>query len=115
MAHWRNTYRPARFFFLDIRAGVIILASLIHIRLWTITLDVIVVILAWYIERIGLGFDGALRAVRAWFAGEVRPALPAHKIRRIVDFQRQLMPWDKPRETGDLKLEKVKPDSHAGL
>lgn len=111
MAHWRNTYQPARFFFMDIRAGVVVLASLLHIRGWTIALDVVVIAGAWYIERIGLGFDGALRAFRAWLTGDLRPALPSHKIRRIVDFQRQLMPWDKRRETGELKIGEVRPDS----
>lgn len=105
MAHWRNTYRPARFFFLDVRAGVVILLSLIHIRFWTLALDVVVVILAWYAERIGLGFMGSVRAVREWMAGKIRPALPAHKIRRKVDFGRRLMAWEKPRETGDHFIE----------
>lgn len=108
MAHWRNTYRPARFFFLDVRVGVVILASLIHVRFWTLTLDVIVIILGWWVERIGLGFMGAVRAVREQMAGRIRPALPPHKVRRKVDFQRRLMPWDRPRERGDHVLEPVK-------
>lgn len=108
MTHWRNTYRPARFFFLDVRVGVVILASLIHIRLWTLTIDVIVLILAWWVERIGLGFMGAVRATREWCAGKIRPALPAHKVRRRVDFGRRQMAWEKPLETGDHMLEPIK-------
>lgn len=108
MAHWRNTYRPARFFFLDVRVGVVILASLIHIRFWTLTLDLVVIILAWWVERIGLGFMGAVRATREWFAGKVRPALPPHKVRRQVDYARRLMAWDKPREAGEIVLAPVK-------
>lgn len=108
MAHWRNTYRPARFFFLDVRAGVVILLSLIHIRFWTLTLDVVVIILAWWVERIGLGFMGAVRATREWFAGKIRPALPPHKVRRQVDYSHRLMAWEKPPVTGDHFIETVK-------
>lgn len=108
MAHWRNTYRPARFFFLDVRVGVVIVLSLIHIRFWTMTLDVVVIALGWWVERIGLGFMGALRAAREWAAGRVRPALPPHKVRRKVDFQHRPMAWEKPRETGDNVLQPVK-------
>ena len=108
MSHWRNTYRPARFFFLDVRVGVVILLSLIHIRFWTLTLDVVVIVLGWWIERIGLGFMGALRAAREWTAGKIRPALPPHKVRRKVDFQRRVMAWDRPPEQGDNVLEPVK-------
>jgi len=108
MAHWRNTYRPARFFFLDVRAGVVILLSLIHIRFWTIGLDLVVVALAWWVERIGLGFMGAVRAAREWLAGRIRPALPAHKVRRKVDYGRRTMPWEKPPFHGDVVLQPVK-------
>lgn len=108
MAHWRNTYKPARFFFLDVRVGVVILASLIHVRLWTITLDLIVVLLAWYVERIGLGFMGAMRAAREWLAGPVRPALAAHKVRRKVDYGRRRMAWDAVPFRGDHHLTPIK-------
>lgn len=108
MAHWRNTYRPARFFFLDVRAGVVILLSLIHIRFWTIGLDLIVVVLAWWVERIGLGFMGALRAAREWMAGRVRPALASHKVRGKVDFSHRQMAWERAPERGEIRLEPVK-------
>jgi hypothetical protein len=35
MAHWRDTYRPAQFFFMDARAGIPTLAMLLHVRYWT--------------------------------------------------------------------------------
>jgi len=107
MAHWRNTYKPARFFFLDVRVGVVILASLIHIRFWTIALDVVVIFLGWWIERIGLGFMGALRAAREWVAGPIRPALPMNKVRRKVDFARRKLPWAKEPEKGKHVLQPV--------
>src|SRR5690606_37663376 len=95
MAHWNNTYRPARFFFLDVRVGIIILASFMHVRLWTLTTDVIVIMLGWWVERVGLGFMGAMRAVREYVAGSYRPALNPHKIRQWVDFSHRCMAWEK--------------------
>lgn len=112
MSHWRNTYRPARFFFLDVRVGVIILASLIHLRYWTIALDVIAVVLAWWVERIGLGFMGAMRAAREYIAGPHRPALPHHKIRNLVDFTPRKMAWTKTVNQEPVVLEPIKHDKY---
>ena len=98
MAHWRHTFQPVKFFFMDVRFGIIILASFMYIRWWTMTLDLLLIILAWYIERNGLGFMGALRAIRCHLAGRVRPPLPRHKIRAMIDYQRRPLPWEKPSE-----------------
>ncbi|MDW9481882.1 acetyltransferase [Sinorhizobium meliloti] len=110
MAHYRNTYRPARFLFLDVRVGVIIFASLLHIRYWTIGLDILVILLALYVERIGLGFVGSLRAVRGYFSGSYRPALRVQKIRRKVDYERRTMAWEKPSNREPVELDEVKRD-----
>lgn len=101
MAHWRDTYRPTRFFFLDSRAGVVVLATLVWIRPWTVTLSFVTIVLAFYLERLGMGVPSALRALRAAFAGRHRPALPHHKIRRAVDYGRRRMAWEKPAPTGE--------------
>lgn len=108
MAHWRNTFRPARFFFLDVRVGVIILASLLHLRWYTISLDIIAFALGWYVERIGLGFAGACRAVREYLAGPYRPALPPYKIRGLVDYDPRRMAWVKPVDKTPAELKPVK-------
>jgi intracellular multiplication protein IcmT len=110
MAHFRDTYRTARFLFLDVRVGVIIFASLLHIRPWTMTLDVLVILLALYVERIGLGFIGALRAMRMWMTGPYRPALRVQKIRRKVDFERRRMAWEKPQDRSPVFMDEVKAD-----
>lgn len=110
MAHHRDTYRNARFLFLDVRVGVIIFASFLHIRPWTMFVDVVVILLALYVERIGLGFMGALRAARAWMTGSYRPALRVQKIRRKVDFERHTMAWEKPIDFTPVQLEEVKAD-----
>ncbi|MBY3155277.1 acetyltransferase [Rhizobium laguerreae] len=108
MAHFKNTYKPARFLFLDVRVGVVIFASLLHIRYWTLGLDVIVILLALYVERIGLGFVGSLRAVRAYFTGSYRPALRLQKIRRKVDFERRNLAWEKPVNREPVLLDEVR-------
>lgn len=110
MAHYRDTYRPAKFLFLDVRVGVVIFASLVHVRYWTLGLDVIVIALSWYVERIGLGFMGALRAVRAWMTGSYRPAMRVQKIRRRVDYDARTLAWQVKRPTDPVLVEEVKPD-----
>nr|WP_250808565.1 IcmT/TraK family protein [Neorhizobium tomejilense] len=110
MAHFRDTYRTARFLFLDVRVGVVIFASLLHIRPWTMALDVVVILLALYVERIGLGFIGALRAARMWMTGSYRPALRIQKIRRKVDYERRNLAWEKPADRSPTILDEIKPD-----
>lgn len=115
MAHFRDTYKPARFLFLDVRVGVIICASLLHVRYWTMAIDVLVIVLALYVERIGLGFVGALRAARAYVAGSYRPALRREKIRRKVDFERRMMAWEKPLNLDPIQLDEVEADEKSIL
>lgn len=104
MAHWRDTYRPARFFFLDVRAGVLVLLTLVWIRPWTIALAAGAIGLAWYLERLGLNVPGALRAFRSYLAGPIRPALPHYKIREQIDFSRRRMAWEDPAPEGKMAL-----------
>jgi intracellular multiplication protein IcmT len=110
MAHYRDTYRPARFLFLDVRVGIIIFASALHVRYWTIGIDILVILVALYVERIGLGFTGALRAVRAYFSGSYRPALRIQKIRRKVDFERRNLAWEKALNREPVFLDEVRSD-----
>lgn len=109
MAHFRNTYKPARFVFVDVRVGVIIFASALHIRPWTVGLDLVVLLLAIYVERIGLGFIGTLRAIRAYFTGSYRPALRIQKIRRKVDYERRNMAWEKTLDRDPILVDEVQP------
>ncbi|MDD5585657.1 MAG: IcmT/TraK family protein [Alphaproteobacteria bacterium] len=84
--HWRNTQKPARFFFLDARAFLAILFFLMHARLWTFVLVLAVMFSFWLFERHGLTFDAALRAIRCWFVGIRRPANSGRACRRWVDY-----------------------------
>lgn len=92
MAHWRDTYRPARFFFMDARAGIPTLLTLLHVRYWTVAISVFVIIVFYYFERLGVDAGGAVRAFRAWVIGDMRPARIFHKIRGTVDYDRRPVP-----------------------
>lgn len=89
MAHWRDTFKPARFFFLDARAGIPIVVTLLHVRVWTVVLTVVIVSIFVFLERRGLSVPSAFRAFRAWIIGDARPALAAHKIRGMIDHSRR--------------------------
>lgn len=95
MAHWRDTYRPARFFFMDARAGIPTLLMLLHVRYWTIAISVVVIAVFYYFERLGVDAGGAVRAFRAWIIGDHRPARIFHKIRAPVDYERRPSPTER--------------------
>ncbi|HUY69267.1 MAG TPA: IcmT/TraK family protein [Alphaproteobacteria bacterium] len=84
--HWRNTQKPPRFFVLDARAFLAILLFLVHARLWTFILALIIMAVFWFFERRGLTFESSLRALRAWVVGVHRPANRRRAIRRWTDF-----------------------------
>jgi intracellular multiplication protein IcmT len=92
MAHWRDTYRPARFFFMDARAGIPTLFMLLHVRYWTLAISVVVIVVFYWFERVGVDAAGAMRAFRAWVIGDLRPARIFHKIRSTLDYERRPMP-----------------------
>ena len=89
MTHWRETYKPARFTILDARAGVPLLVTLLHIRVWTLITATIIIIIFVFLERRGLSVPSAFRAFRAWAIGDDRPARSAHKTRGPVDYDRR--------------------------
>jgi hypothetical protein len=92
---------------MDVRVGVVLMASMLHVRGYTLAIDAIAIGLAWYIERLGMGLPGGLRAFRAWLAGPYRPGLPIHKIRQKVDFQHIRLPWQKEAYNGTIDLKAV--------
>ena len=84
--HWRNTQKQARFVSLDARAFMAILLFLVHARLWTFVLAIVVMIIFWLFERRGLTFEAALRALRVWILGRNRPATLRGRLRHWIDF-----------------------------
>ncbi len=83
--HWRNTMKTVRFFHFDARAGLFVLLLLVHIRIWTFLLLVVVLAFFSLLERRGLSFPAALRAIRLWLMGSKRPAWIWTRKRRLTD------------------------------
>jgi len=83
--HWRNTMKPVRFFQFDARAGFFIILVLIHARFWTLGLLIAVLVVFWILERKGLSFAAALRALRLWLVGNYRPAWVYTRRRKLLD------------------------------
>ena len=85
--HWRNTQKPARFWFMDARGAVFLLLFLVHMRIWTLVLAILSMIVFYVLERAGLTFEAALRAIRSYILGRNRPANHRRSIRRRIDFE----------------------------
>ena len=83
--HWRNTARPVRFFNVDYRAGIFLFIFLLHIRLWTFILMLLVFAVLLFLEKRGLTLPLAMRRLRLWFLGPKRPALTKLHYRRFWD------------------------------
>lgn len=84
--HWRNTMRPVRFFNLDARAALPFCLLLVYARPHTLVLTIIVTMVFYILERKGLTFPSAMRALRVFMIGVNRPAWVTMRHRRMVDF-----------------------------
>lgn len=84
--HWRNTMRPVRFFSLDARAVIPYLILLVFARPITLFLAIVSTAIFIMLEKRGLAFDSAMRALRSWLVGQKRPAWISLRRRRMVDF-----------------------------
>lgn len=83
--HWRNTMKTVRFFMFDAKAAGPVFLFLMHARTWTLVLFIVSLFLFWTLEKRGLTFASALRAMRVWLLGDKRPALLYTKRRKMVD------------------------------
>ncbi len=84
--HWRNTMRPVRFFNLDARAGLPVFILILYARPITLAITIVIIGLFWFVERKGLTFPSALRALRVWIIGYDRPSWISLRHRRLKDF-----------------------------
>jgi intracellular multiplication protein IcmT len=87
-AHWRNTFKNPRFFFVDARVSFFLLAFMLHIRLWTLVLLIVTFVTFYLVERRGYAFQSALRAVRLQLSGPIRPAVADAIHQGPVDYDR---------------------------
>jgi intracellular multiplication protein IcmT len=109
--HWRNSMKPARFFFMDARAAVPFVFTLLHLRLWTIALAATTTLIFYILEQRGMSFDAALRAMRVWFVGNKRPNIRPSNRHRMVDFAFE--PWPEKFVDKPLDDEKETPEKPA--
>lgn len=83
--HWRNNMRTVRFFALDARASLCFMVLLVYARTSTIILTFIVTGIFYLLEKKGLTFPSALRALRLWFVGFNRPGLASVQRKKLID------------------------------
>ena len=84
--HWRNSMKPARFFFMDARAAVPFVVVLLHLRWYTLVGAAITTLIFYIMETRGLGFAAALRAFRVWLVTRKRPNVMNANKTRLVDY-----------------------------
>lgn len=84
--HWRNSMRPVRFFNLDARAGLPFFLLLVYARPITLLLTIITTVIFKQLEKRGLTFPSAMRALRVWTIGQERPAWVSMRRRRLKDY-----------------------------
>ncbi len=75
-AHWRDSSRPVRFFFVDYRALFPLLVLIFVPRLWTFALAVVGITFFIILERYGYTVSVFLRLFRGLFAGSLKSARP---------------------------------------
>lgn len=76
MAHWRDSARNVRLWFIDFRATFPLLFFVLHIRLWTFVVAVLAITFFSMIERYGFTPMVFLRLLRAFVAGPRKIAQP---------------------------------------
>jgi len=74
--HWRDTARPARFFFVDYRACFPLLLFLLHIKIWTFVLAVVFITFLAILERYGFTVTVFRRWLRSTLAGPRKNSRP---------------------------------------
>ena len=76
MAHWRDSARNVRFWFVDFRACFPLLILLFHIRLWTFVLAIVTMLFFSALERYGFTVAVFSRWFRSFLAGPRKVAQP---------------------------------------
>lgn len=75
-AHWRDSARTARFFFIDAKAAFPLFLFLIHIQLWSFILAFIFMVFFTVLNRFGYSVDVFFRIFRSMLAGPRKVAIP---------------------------------------
>lgn len=75
-SHWRDSARVPRFFLIDARAAFPLLFFLLHIRLWTFIVAVVVTLFFGILERYGFSLVVFWRWLRTTLAGRRKYSSP---------------------------------------
>ena len=75
-AHWRDSAKGARFFFIDATAAFPMLLFLVHIKIWTFIIAMVAMTFFTILNRFGYSVELFLRMVRSMFAGSRKMAIP---------------------------------------
>lgn len=75
-AHWRDTARTPRFYFMDSLAAFPLLLFLLHIRLWTFITALCVILFLVILEKFRFTIPVFKRWLVATLAGPLRVAKP---------------------------------------
>lgn len=84
--HWRDSMRTVRFFSFDARVAFLVPVWLLYLRWSTIILSFIVFYIFRFLENKGLTFPAALRALRSWFVGRIRPGDVGVTAHKFIDY-----------------------------
>lgn len=76
MAHWRDSARTPRLWFIDFRACFPLLILIFHIRLWTFLVALAFTLFFTALERYGFTLAVFSRWLRSFFAGPRKMAQP---------------------------------------
>ena len=76
MAHWRDSARTPRFYFIEGHAAFPLLLFLLHIRWWTFTLAIAATIFFSVLAHYGFSVQVFLRWTRCFFGGKYKTASP---------------------------------------
>lgn len=75
-AHWRDSARTAKFFFIDAKAAFPIFLFLMHIRLWTFIIAVAIMVFFTLLNRFGYSVEVFFRIFRSFLSGPRKMAIP---------------------------------------
>jgi intracellular multiplication protein IcmT len=75
-AHWRDSARSVKFFFIDGAASFPLLLFIVHIRLWTFILAVLAMLFFTFLNHYGFSVSVFFRWIRSFAAGNRRTVAP---------------------------------------
>lgn len=83
---WRETMKPGKFLIFEGRVVFVLLPTIMHLRLWTLTLSVVTMFVFWYFDRKGVSANSIMRFLRSKLIGKKRSARGTFEERLPVDF-----------------------------